>query len=114
MPIEAHSADFQIDGEATDDRGSFAERGAVLGIGKRIGHGALRHRYTHNAIGYAREVQYFEDQINSGVSGAEQIAFACFELYFSGGNRAGGDFVFKPPDEIVELAIFAIARHEEQ
>ena len=92
----------------------FAERSAVFGIRKRIRDGALRQRDAHDAVRYPREVQYFEDEINSRVRRTEQVSLAIFQFYFSGRNGAGGDFVFKAPDEVVELTIFAIARHEEQ
>src|SRR5258708_17591570 len=92
----------------------LAERGAVLGIRKRIGHRALCQRDTHYAVRYAREVQHFEDQINSRVSRAEQVAFAVFQLYFSGRNRAGCNLVLQPPNKIVELTILAVSRYQEQ
>ena len=59
----------------------LAERGTLLGIGKRIGHGALCQGDTHYAVRYAREVQHFEDQINSRLTGAQQVAFAVLQLY---------------------------------
>src|SRR5260370_8104862 len=92
----------------------FAERSAVLGIGKRIGHRALCQRNTHYAVRYAREVQHFEDQIDSRVSRAEKIALAVSQLHFSGRNRAGRNLVFQPPNEIVELTIVAASRYQEQ
>src|SRR5260370_36447343 len=92
---------------------ALAERGALLGIGKCFGHGALRQRHTHHAVGYARKVQNFEDEINSRVRRAEQVAFAAFQLHFSSRNRAGGNLVLEPPNEIVELAILAVSRDQE-
>src|SRR5260370_37684560 len=93
---------------------SFAERSAVLGIRKRIGHRALCQRDTHHAVRYAREVQHFEDQIDSRVSRAEKITFAVSKLHFSGRNRAGSNLVLQPPNKIIELAILAVSRDQEQ
>src|SRR5882762_226595 len=93
---------------------ALAEGGAVLSKEKRIGHGALRQCDTHHAVGYAREVQHFEDQINSRLTGAQQVAFAVFQLYFSGRNRAGGNLVLEAANKIVELTILAVSRDQEQ
>src|SRR6202021_2790588 len=92
----------------------FSERSSVLGIRKRIRHSALRHRDADHAIRYAGQVQYFENQINSCVSRTEQVAFALFQFYFSGGNGAGSDLVFKPRGEECEPAFFALTRDEEE
>ena len=92
----------------------FAERGALLGVGKRVCHRALCQRDVHYAVRYAREVQHFEDQINSRLSRAEQVAFTLFQLHFAGRNRTSCNLVLQPPNEIVELAIMAVSRHQEQ
>jgi hypothetical protein len=39
----------------------LAERGAMFGVGKSIGHGSLCQRDADHAVRYAREVQDFED-----------------------------------------------------
>src|SRR5580704_8360062 len=92
----------------------LAESGAVLGVGKGISHGALGERDADNAVGYAREIQNFEDEIDAGVSGAEEVGFAIAQLDFAGGDGTSGDFVFEAADEVVEIAIFAVARDEEE
>src|SRR5580658_3308642 len=92
----------------------FAEGGALFGVREGIGHGALGYGDAYYAVGYAGEVQDFEDQVDSGVGGAEQVGFAIAKFDFAGGDGAGGDFVFEAADKIVELAIFAAARYEEE
>ena len=91
-----------------------AEGDAIIGVGKSVGHGALGECDADNAIGYAGEIQDFEDEINAGVSGAEEVGFAIAELDFAGGDGAGGDFVFEAADEVVEIAIFVVTRDEEE
>src|ERR1700747_3650326 len=58
----------------------FAERSAMFRIRKRVRHGALRQRDAHDAVSYAREIQHFEDQINSRVRRTEQVSLALFHL----------------------------------
>ena len=42
------------------------------------------------------------------------MGFAVAELDFAGGDGAGGDFVFEAAEEVVEIAIFAVPRNEEE
>src|SRR5215469_14969793 len=55
---------------------SLAECGALLRVKKRISHRTLRQRNADHAIRYAREVEHFEDQIDSSICRTEQVAFA--------------------------------------
>src|SRR5260370_945964 len=48
------------------------------------------------------------------LSYAEQVAFTIFKLHFSCRNGARCNLVLQPPDKIVELAILAVSRHQEQ
>ncbi len=92
----------------------LAESGPIFGVGESVGHSALGECDADYTVGYAGEIQNFENEINAGVHGAEEVGFAVAEIDFAGGDRAGGDFVFEAADEVVEVAIFVVTRDEEE
>lgn len=68
---EGVEASFELMMEQRMLEDGLAEGGALFGVGKGIGHCALRECDADYAVGYAGEIQNFEDEIDAGVRGAE-------------------------------------------
>src|SRR5215469_9861645 len=87
---------------------------ALLGKRPGICNGPLSERYAANAVSNAREIQHFENQINSMFSLPQQVTFTVTELDLTGWNWTSGDLVFEAAYLVIQLAILAATRYEEQ
>src|ERR1700751_5612110 len=95
-----------------DDR--FTEGCAPLSERIGIRNGPLCQRHTAHAVGHAREVQHFENRINSILRSSQGPTLAVTKFDLTGWYRASGDFVFEPAYQIVQLPVLSVTRHEVQ
>src|SRR5207237_6075475 len=103
--LKSLQTDFKLTSKQRMIKDSFSEGRAALCISQRIRHSPLSERNAHHAVRHTREVQNFQNQIDSQVSGTQQVSFAISQFHFSGGNRASGDLVFQSPDEVIETDV---------
>src|SRR5579863_4163543 len=111
---ERFEASFELVMKQGMFKDGLAEGDAIFGVGKSVGHGALRECDADYTVCNAGDIQNFEDEIDAGVSGTEEVGFAVAQLDFAGGDGTGGDLVFEAADEVVEIAIFVVTRDEEE
>src|SRR5580658_3685423 len=96
-----------FDDRFTEGRAPFRER-----IG--ISDGPLCERHTAHAIGHAREIQHFENQIDSLLRLPQEPTLALTKFDFTGRYRARGDLVLEATYPIIELPIFTATRYQVQ
>src|SRR5271168_3797438 len=76
--------------------------------------GPLRECYAAHAVGNARDVQHFEDQIDAMVRLPKKPTLAVAKFYLTGRHRASGDLVLEAAYLIVQLAVLTAARYQVQ
>src|SRR5271157_2474763 len=95
-----------------DDR--FAEGRAPFSERIGIGDGPVRERRAAHAVGHARKVQHFENQIDAMLRLPQEPTLAVPKFDLSGWYRASGDLVLEAAYTIIQLPVFTVTRHQVQ
>src|ERR1039457_5489755 len=95
-----------------DDR--FPEGGAPFRERIGIGDGPLCECYAAHALGHAREVQHFDNQIDSLLRLPQQPTLALTKFDLTGWYRASGDLVLEAAYPIIQLPVFSATRYQVQ
>src|SRR5208337_82278 len=95
-----------------DDR--FAEGGALLCERIGIGDSPLCQCYAAHAVGHAREVQHFENQVNPVLRLPQEPPLAVTKFDFTSGHGACGDLVLEAAYPIIQLPVCAATRYQVQ
>src|SRR5208337_465151 len=101
LPLEQ----WMFEDRFTEGRAPCRER---IGIGNR----PLCERYAAHAVGHAREVQHFENQVDSMLRLPQEPTFAAAKFDLTGWHRASGDLVLKAANLIIQLPVFLAPRYQ--
>src|ERR1035438_9517481 len=92
----------------------LAEGDALLGEVRGFSQSALRDGHAAERISGARKVQHFQNQMYPAVGGAEQPGLAGAQFDLARGHGASGYLVLQAADSVVQFAVFAALRQQEQ